>query len=340
MKFKIGDKVFIKGKTIGDSLESHKAKEKFHVDFLYVKNINYDSCFFGIIPYVCATDLKGSGGDFFNESDLELYIEPTMKQEKIKPQTFCITGKSHHLQAMEEDLKEIGYYISSFNTDHREGGICSNFIHPEDLEKFLYITRMVEETDKTFNLPSQYSEALQFCKEQKEIAENYFKKEEEFKVGDWVKFDVEKARGTKNFTPCWNESHILQIIEIPEGTSIYCSVDFPLINGYKTSGKTISNNKNNFIKATDEEIKKELERREKLKFPQITIGGYKGVFEKDVVKFGCNHIPKETFISLYEILKKLPGKNEFISMEMKYNEYAFNVSIDELYKIAEYYRNN
>lgn len=334
MKFKIGDKV-VPSSKFGDvnalkrcAYWSYKTKP-----YLYVVRLNRDENIYSL-----NSEESARGGNYYKESDLELYIEPTMKQEKIKPQTFCITGKPHHLKAFVEDLKEIGYNDWG---KHLEGSKFNYIgINNRKFEKAIpELTRLEYEgePDKHFTLPSQYPEALQFCKEQKEIAENYFKKEEDFKIGDWVKFDVEKSRGSSLYTECWNNSHILQIDKII-GTSLEFNINFQLINNYANVG-SISNKYTLFIKATDEEIKKELERREKLKFPKIIIGGYKGVFEKDFVKFGCNIIPKETFISFYEAIKQLPKNNFFTSMELTYQDNDFEVTFDQIKEIADYYTN-
>jgi hypothetical protein len=72
-------------------------------------------------------------------------------------------------------------------------------------------------------------------------------------------------------------------------------------------------------------------------FPQIEIAGYKAEFTDKTVNFGCNRIPKETFISLCEMIGNLPGRNELISMDMKYDSYSFNLTCDQIRKIAGYY---
>jgi hypothetical protein len=78
-KFKVGDKVVVVDKTIGDSFSWNWDKARDSQGFLYVNESNFKCTINGMVPYVCGE--RQIGGDYFNESDLIPYVE---KQETKK----------------------------------------------------------------------------------------------------------------------------------------------------------------------------------------------------------------------------------------------------------------
>lgn len=117
----------------------------------------------------------------------QVIFEENMEiKEKQIPQTFAVKGKEHHLICFMADLEESGYI------KHKDFDECkfSQFIHNninrvynnnrEDITLFKNIggwNNSFDQKNQKFTLPEQYSEALQFCKEQLKIAEEYFKEE-------------------------------------------------------------------------------------------------------------------------------------------------------------------
>lgn len=81
------------------------------------------------------------------------------------------------------------------------------------------------------------------------------KKQEEFKVGDWVVFDVEKAKRTDNYTDCWNKSYVLQISTIDDNSLTFSREEMKRV-GYTAITPSCSNNRDFFRKAESHEIPK------------------------------------------------------------------------------------
>ena len=105
-----------------------------------------------------------------------------------KPQTFSILGKEHQLKSIWEDLKELGYKQTfSFIEDINNWEYISNYFYNwKDKSDFIQLDHeapIYDKMDKTFQLPQQYQEALDFAKEQ--INHSYWS-QDEYKEGDWV----------------------------------------------------------------------------------------------------------------------------------------------------------
>jgi hypothetical protein len=111
-----------------------------------------------------------------------------MKQEKVKPQTFSITGSPKQLEAMEEALKEVGYTFKNYNVNYESyRQIGKNYNDPIDIDTYLELTNAsCIRRDNNFNLPQDFNTALDFAKEQLVIAKEYFKKEPEYTEGQWL----------------------------------------------------------------------------------------------------------------------------------------------------------
>lgn len=80
-----------------------------------------------------------------------------------------------------------------------------------------------------------------------------------FKVGDWVVFLVDKARGTGLYTDCWNKPYVLQVNYVASDSLQFTGKEMTSV-GYKTTDSA-SNNANLFRHATPSEINYELRRR-------------------------------------------------------------------------------
>ena len=106
-----------------------------------------------------------------------------------KPQTFSIQGKEHQLKAIWEDLKELGYTTSDdeFSLSRKtlyENAITTNVQIISTKENYLKLVAIEDpRKDKTFQLPQQYQETLDFAKEH--IKHPYWN-QEAYKVGDWI----------------------------------------------------------------------------------------------------------------------------------------------------------
>lgn len=120
------------------------------------------------------------------------YFELVTPASPEKPKTFVMTGKKHQCLSMVEDLKELGFTCNSDRC--RDNTICfnitdSNVFDTLDTYKGLFAGDTCEAGDHNptpFDLNTQYSAALEFAKEQMEIAKVYFKSKDEIRVGDWV----------------------------------------------------------------------------------------------------------------------------------------------------------
>ncbi len=110
------------------------------------------------------------------EISFEQFMEYVLKKENMEtPETFKITGSKPLLKAIWEELIEIGYTETSYTpaNNYKELNlVCSNtptFERGFTIKGFKKIFAGSYESDnfnKTFNLPEQYNEALQFAKYQ------------------------------------------------------------------------------------------------------------------------------------------------------------------------------
>lgn len=150
------------------------------------------------------------------------------------PELFAIEGKNYHIAAMVKDLNTIGYTNSSrsFSSSDTIVGINLNF-QESNLQKFRVITTQYDKsnffTKNWFNLPEQYSEALQFAKEQ--INHPYWnkKKEETITIGSnntkvtiypdnrYIEFEAEEQTRKINVTIV---EKLVQAIENADDLSI------------------------------------------------------------------------------------------------------------------------
>ncbi len=121
---------------------------------------------------------------------IEPIKEPVMKNQA---KTFKITSKSKALlEAMWKELLSIGYTEESYTPKNNYSGgayISTNIetVTPtKTIEQFkeLYCGSVSDNSDKSFNLPEQYNEAIEFAKEQ--LLDKYWVVEPEFKVDDYV----------------------------------------------------------------------------------------------------------------------------------------------------------
>jgi hypothetical protein len=116
-----------------------------------------------------------------------------LTKSTMKKQTFCITGETPLLKAMEEVLNGIGYKSgiysflkgTEFTEDIYDVYLSTDCRKVSDKESYirLYAGNVSKPTDfdVQFNLPEQWNECIEFCKQQLELWDD-----PEFKVGDWV----------------------------------------------------------------------------------------------------------------------------------------------------------
>ncbi len=138
------------------------------------------------------------------------------------PQPFLVNGKIHQLRSFCKDLEEIGY--------HNNVSIFRNFIYSglskveeKNFRKYYGVfkqfftsnTRLFPEDYVTFNLPEDYSKALEFAKEQIEheswtipTRTEFVTVEEMFKFCDFMEKSI--FRGTNiDWNNCWtNYKHL------------------------------------------------------------------------------------------------------------------------------------
>lgn len=130
--------------------------------------------------------LVGNNGDICNPQSL--YYSVTSNPTKLKK--FIIEGKPSLIDAIWEDLKEMGYTLSpmSINTNRRVIGVNAGILSLKDLHAAteLYaidtISAFSEQSEPRFKLPAQYVEALAFAEGQMAAAKKLFEKPKELKL--------------------------------------------------------------------------------------------------------------------------------------------------------------
>lgn len=126
------------------------------------------------------------------------YEEITLEQFKeyfynknMKPKPFIIYGKTHQLQSIWEDLKEIGYksVYSNENVCINAKSIRTNtfsIVSSKDGYKYMYLNHILGQgNDIEFHLPQDYQKALDYCTEALKDS-NW---EEEYKIGEWLYYE-------------------------------------------------------------------------------------------------------------------------------------------------------
>jgi len=127
-----------------------------------------------IIPYT----------EEYRVSQCELLPEENKTNNMNKPQPFNITGNKHLIEAIGKELVEIGYEFNEYWLPHSYVGISSCTDEINTKEDFLRIAdhSTAKKTYIKFSLPTQYQEALDYCRE----ALKADRWAPEFKVGDIV----------------------------------------------------------------------------------------------------------------------------------------------------------
>jgi len=114
-------------------------------------------------------------------------VEP-IKQTEMRQlaKTFKITGSEALLGAIGKELINLGYTTELESSTVNPLYIANSYSCPETIGQYkdLFYGNITSKWDVTFNLPSQYNEALAFAKEQ--LSDKYWVKEPKFKVGDMV----------------------------------------------------------------------------------------------------------------------------------------------------------
>ena len=239
------------------------------------------------------TDFLGDGCTEITTEQFKTHILKEMKKELKLP---IIYGKPHQLQSFVEDCKEFGYKTSATfpvlndSTQIKLGALSNTYCPSEANFKTLSTSTYEYNVGKydiiKFNLPQDYSKALDFMKENMEIWKSL--QEPEFKVGDWVyaekqAFDDENR--PDDYIP------VFQIQDIFIGNNTWLR---PIQNA--TSGV----NAKFCRKATPEEIE---EYNNKPKIFKMTSSS--GDFKLEVSKKGIYYRPEDSWVDPTSIEKML-----------------------------------
>lgn len=228
-------------------------------------------------------------------------------------QTFKITGSKSLLKAMWSDLLEAGYTEKSYAPDNNykqsNEYISTNLnskcsLSDKEDFKVLYCGNVGGDFHKTFNLPEQYTEALEFAKQQ--LDPSFWAPK--FEVGDYVVVlsDESYHYGNSNGP------------EKPVVGQIYKIKDFKYnsVCLYSEVGGWIAIQAKDLRLATPEEIKK---------YQFIIINGYEADFsKKDVVQFGCQSFSKQTAKDLIKLIDLGVIKSDYERQLRKVDEYFRN----------------
>lgn len=115
-----------------------------------------------------------------------------------KPKTFTIRGKKHQIDAISEDLRELGYQVTKSVLDN---GCTTQIIHNKCIDGVLksksnfidlYLSYANKEVDVEFNLPEDYSKALENAKLSINSPYWNIKKEEIVSVGGQFNVKITK----------------------------------------------------------------------------------------------------------------------------------------------------
>jgi len=213
-------------------------------------------------------------------------------QKRILLGVPVILGKSHHLQAFMKDCENLGYIESSIcpiTHDSRQlklnGNTTKSILANQDHFEILVgvnkncVHHIKDTSIVTFQLPNQWEEALKFMEENMEIWKEL--QIPDFKVGDWVVFNVEKAKEMNLYTNFWNKSHILKIDEINNNSLSFNNSNL----------SNLSNHIKLFRLATPVEI-------ESVQPKIFKMTSSSGDFELKVCKKGIYYAPEKKWLNL------------------------------------------
>ena len=228
-------------------------------------------------------------------------------------QTFKITGSKSLLKAMWSDLLEAGYTEGMFTPENnykRANEYIStncNLTHisiSEEEFKRLYCGNVSGNFHKTFILPEQYTEALEFAKQQ--LDPSFWAPK--FEVGDYVvvlsdeSYHYGNSQGSEK--PVVGQTYKIKKFA-------YDSVCL-----YPEDGGWITIQAKDLRLATPEEIKKH---------QLIIIRGHEANFsKKDVVQFGCQSFSKQTAMDLIKLIDLGIIKSDYERQLRKVDEYFRN----------------
>ena len=123
-------------------------------------------------------------------------------------------------------------------------------------------------------------------------------KQPEFKVGDIVVFQSEKAKGTAFWTDTWNKDHILKVTSVSDATLNFSQEEMVKVSSNNVNGG--GNGKHLFRLATPEEIE---EYNNKPKIFKMTSSS--GDFKLEVSKKGIYYRPEDSWVDPTSIEKML-----------------------------------
>lgn len=271
-------------------------------NFSIIDKWAYASCGYHPTPPRCVShNASWSDREFYEENNYtEITIEQFKKhilKEDMKTELLglpIIKGEKHHLEAFVQDCEKFGY-ILDFNSEKQDQFIrlCYNqlndiltkargmdlwwgggYIKPD------YTGNDINIPIKTFNLPQDWSKALDFMKENMDrwnkIQEE--NKQPEFKVGDYVVcLDTQATRNGK-------KDEIYKIIDKSS------EKDWVYINHFST----IHTSRLRF--ATPQEIEEYLNKPKIFKMTSRS-----GDFELEVSKKGIYYRPEDVFLDATHI---------------------------------------
>lgn len=200
-----------------------------------------------INPYI-----KGNGKDCCNSKPQAEWVTDE------KPSTFYITSDYPEImKVFWEEMKKVGYTTVSPEDSRKWKVLSSNQKAPNTLDQYrdTYISwgKCGDHADKRemqFQIPQQWTEALQYITDAAKYWEEVEKEEKEYSVGEYIYIIDPECRCTTVYdTKCTIEKgDVVQIIKKEPQISYACAT-------YKTTGGWISGNPKDHRRATEAEIK-------------------------------------------------------------------------------------
>ena len=241
----------------------------------------------------------------------EQFKKYVLKEEVMskQAQTFKITGSKSLLKAMWSDLLEIGYTETNYTPDNNYVGsstyMATNATKTSNNTiknyKELYCGDVGGQFHKTFNLPEQYTEALEFAKQQLDPSLWI----PELKAGDYVVVLSDESYHYGNSNGA-EKPIVGQTYQIKK-------FDYDSVCLYSEDNGWIAIQAKDLRLATPEEVKGH---------QSIKIRGYEADFSKeDVVQFGCQSFSKQTAKDLIKLIELGVIKSDYERQLRKVDEY-------------------
>lgn len=260
-------------------------------------------------PRCVSHNASWSDREFYEEYDYtEITIEQFRKyilKESMKTELLglpIIKGEKHHLKAISRDLIKLGYkFVQDCDKQGTNIRINKNlqldiYTKSDGMELWwdsyddIYTGGDITIPVKTFNLPSQWQESLDFMKKNmdrwKKIQEE--NKQPEFKVGDYVVILDTGFMFDSSNTRC---KDVKQISFMGKHDTIYPSRNIILFTD-NSSGQNEYHQERHYRKATPQEIEEYLNKPKIFKMTSSS-----GDFELEVSKKGIYYRPEQRWLS-------------------------------------------